>query len=130
MNRSFSNFEKALERFEEALHIPKTDRIIIDGTIQRFEFTFETGWKAVRNLLFSEAGIEVNSPRDVLQKAFIAKWFDDEKLWLAMLKHRNETSHIYNEKKADEIYEALPHYAKALRNLCELLKDKYPEVTK
>lgn len=130
MNRSFSNFENALSRLEEALLLPNNDSIVIDGTIQRFEFTFEAAWKAARNLLFAQAGIEVNTPRDVLQKAYIAAWFDDEKIWLAMMKHRNETSHIYNETKANEIYDMLPIYAKNLRNLCEFLKNKYPDATK
>ena len=57
MNRSFSNFENALGRFEEALLIPKANTLAIDGTIQRFEFTFETAWKAIRNMLFSQAGV-------------------------------------------------------------------------
>lgn len=130
MNRSFSNFENALGRFEEALLIPKANTLAIDGTIQRFEFAFETAWKAIRNMLFLQAGVEANTPRDVLQKAYIAAWFDDEKIWLSMMKHRNETSHIYNEDKANEIYDMLPTYAKNLRNLCEFLKRKYPDATK
>lgn len=129
MNRSFSNFERALARFEEALTVPKDVLLAIDGSIQRFEFTFEASWKAMRNLLFSQEGVEVNLPREILKKAYLAGWIDDEKLWLSMLNHRNETSHIYNEEKAEEIYDMLAAYAKNLRMLCNLLKTKYPDVT-
>ena len=127
MNRSFSNFERALARFEEALTVPKENELAVDGTIQRFEFSFEAAWKAMRNLLFTQEGMEANLPRDILKKAYAAGWFDDEKLWLSMLNSRNETSHIYDEEKADDIYDMLPIYAKNLRSLYELLKNKYPD---
>lgn len=37
--QSFDNLQKALNRLEEALHEDQGNSLIVDGTIQRFEFT-------------------------------------------------------------------------------------------
>ena len=42
---ALGNFEKALARLHEVLVLDETD-IVRDALIQRFEFTFETGWQA------------------------------------------------------------------------------------
>ena len=41
-----NNYFNALNRLEDALKKDLDDDIIIDGIIQRFEFTFEQAWKA------------------------------------------------------------------------------------
>ena len=46
-----SDYINALSRLQEALNKDISDDIIIDGIIQRFEFTFEKSWKVMR-LLF------------------------------------------------------------------------------
>ena len=48
-----SNFSKALARLDEALR-EKGYVLSQDGAIQRFEFTFETCWKALRKFLLIE----------------------------------------------------------------------------
>ncbi len=128
MNRSFDNFQRALLRFEEALQLPEPSTLSIDGAIQRFEFTFEAAWKAMRYLLFVTGGIEAPFPRYVLRKAYSAGWIEDEQLWLNMLTDRNETSHIYDEAKANEIYRKFPAYAAALRGLCLRLQPLFSEI--
>lgn len=55
-------FEKALGRLEEALTRPE-DPIVRDACIQRFEFTFEMAWKAIRDYALAE-GLDCVSPRD------------------------------------------------------------------
>jgi nucleotidyltransferase substrate binding protein (TIGR01987 family) len=44
-------FDRALARLNEALAVPETAPLAIDGTIQRFEFTFELCWKAMQAML-------------------------------------------------------------------------------
>jgi hypothetical protein len=58
----FDSFADALRRLEEALKEDITkSSIIVDGTIQRFEFTFELAWKLLRLMLLNE-GIKSNTP--------------------------------------------------------------------
>lgn len=41
------NFSRAVARLEEALKA-QGHALSLDGTVQRFEFTFEMAWKALR----------------------------------------------------------------------------------
>jgi nucleotidyltransferase substrate binding protein (TIGR01987 family) len=79
------------------------DNIVRDSVIQRFEYTIEMFWKALKHLL-EDKGKLVNLPRDVLEAAYAQGWIDDSDDWLMMMKDRNETSHTYKEKVAVEIY--------------------------
>lgn len=86
---SFESLGEALTRLEEVLAMPLDEkRIVLDATIQRFEFTFELFWKTLKRFLLVE-GIETRSPRETLKKAYQIKWLDDEQLWLNMLHDRN-----------------------------------------
>jgi len=103
----YADFKKAFARLSEALDedIDKGS-IIIDGAIQRFEFTFELAWKLARAML-SYNGIEADSPRLVIKEAFRMKIFADGQGWIDMLEDRNKTSHIYDERTAREIYKKI-----------------------
>jgi nucleotidyltransferase substrate binding protein (TIGR01987 family) len=107
----FDDLGRSLDRLAEALAVHADEPLAVDGTIQRFEFTFELFWKAVRRLL-ARQGIEANSPKAVLQQAYRLGWLDDEQQWLEVLKDRNLSSHTYKEPLALEIYGRIPaHYA-------------------
>jgi len=43
-----NNYNRACKRLEEAASITIEDDIVYDGTIQRFEFTFELSWKLMK----------------------------------------------------------------------------------
>ncbi len=100
---------RALARLKEALDTPVDSSIILDATIQRFEFTVELYWKTLKALLSLEK-FEVNSPKAALRKAYAQGWLDDEQLWLKMADDRNLSSHVYNESTAREIYDRIQKY--------------------
>jgi len=98
------DFTSAVERLEEATNEdPAKGAIVIDGTIQRFEFTFELAWKLARAILKYQ-GIEAEAPRQVIKEAFKARMIQDGQQWLDMLEDRNKSSHIYDERQAVEIH--------------------------
>lgn len=76
---------------------------MLDGTIQRFEFTFELAWKLAKHVLDYQ-GIEAGNPRDVIKEAFAQNFFKDGNAWIAMLDDRNRTSHVYDEEQVLQIY--------------------------
>ena len=105
-----SNFKNALERLKEAVDEYKKENasdVIRDGVIQRFEFTYELSWKTTKEYLESIGLIDINSPKLVFKEAFAQRLIEDETIWLLMLNDRNKTSHIYNEKMANEIAERI-----------------------
>ena len=104
LSQRLSDFEKALERLKEVLaEDPAKTSAIIDGTIQRFEFTFELAWKLGQHLL-SYNGVEANNPRSVIKELFKEKFIPDGTAWIEMLDDRNRTAHLYDEKEAVKIY--------------------------
>jgi nucleotidyltransferase substrate binding protein (TIGR01987 family) len=113
---TIGDFQRALERFEEALDIPRTHPLAIDGTIQRFEFSFELAWKAIK-VIALRFGADRRSPREAIKAAYGFSWIHEEALWLKMLDDRNLCSHTYKEEIAQAVYERLPMYAKIMREL-------------
>lgn len=113
--------DKALTALEAIYEKPhESDRSNIDATIQRFEFTFELFWKTLKVFLYDQ-GLEANYPKEVLQESYKAGIFNDEQMWLRMLKDRNLTSHTYDEDLADEIFERIQGYVPLLRSAYEKL---------
>ena len=118
---SYLALGKALERLREVLENPYEERgIIVDATLQRFEFTFELFWKTLKHFLWLE-GFETNTPRSTLQKAYQAGWLGEEKIWLDMLNDRNLTSHTYDEEKANEIFDRIKVYYQVMKEVYQLL---------
>jgi len=116
----YQDFSNTLSRLKEALNDDLgKGSIVIDGTIQRFEFTFELAWKLQRVIL-NYRGIEANTPRDVIKEAYRAYLIGDGDGWISMLDDRNMTTHIYNESKALEIYKKIKdNHLKLLLELAE-----------
>ncbi|MCX6359949.1 MAG: HI0074 family nucleotidyltransferase substrate-binding subunit [Armatimonadetes bacterium] len=75
------------------------DDMLRDALIQRFEFTFEATWKAIKSYV-EHLGLEAGSPRQAIRALIPARLADDEDeldAWFNMLEDRNLTSHTYIE---------------------------------
>lgn len=109
MNKLFNklhDFEKALTKLHQSLQRDvHQDDLVLDATIQRFEFTYELSWKLMKNYLEYNGNTEVTSPRATMRAAFQDRLIQDGEAWIAMLEDRNRTSHTYDENTAMEIYE-------------------------
>lgn len=113
----FEDFRSALKRLEEGISIEPDKDIIIDGAIQRFEFVFELSWKLMREYL-KYTGLEINNPRGVIKYAYQNGIIEDGDKWLKMLSDRNMTSHLYNQKMAQKIYQNIKfEYVELFRKL-------------
>lgn len=110
-----------MARLEEAVAIPESAPLAIDGTIQRFEFVFELFWKTLRRVL-QDQGIDAGTPRDVLRAGYEARLLADEAAWLRMLRDRNDTSHTYDEAKAIAVYESIKTNMPAMRAAITVLQ--------
>ncbi|MBI5447140.1 MAG: nucleotidyltransferase substrate binding protein [Gammaproteobacteria bacterium] len=117
--------KRALLKLEEMINEPvDKKRAQIDSSIQRFEFTFELFWKTLR-LLLEEQGQQAAFPKEVLKFAYQGKLIHHQQRWLDMLKDRNETSHVYDESIADQIYHRIKEqYFKELWDTYMKLEEK------
>lgn len=115
---------RALATLEELAGEPE-GKIVRDAAIQRFEYSFETVWKAAQAVLRERFGVELASPKPVVRASFENGLLteDEAREALAMVDHRNLTAHTYNEALADEIHAAIPGYRRLLRAWIERLSE-------
>lgn len=118
------NFERAFAQLDRACAQESYSELELAGLVQMFEFTFELAWKTMKDLLFYE-GYDVNSPREVIRKAFEAGLIQDVDLWLETLESRNRLSHTYDEQTALEAEELIKDsYAPMIRSALESLRQR------
>ena len=106
------NFSRALNLLREIVEahqdLTTLEPIVKEGTIQRFEYTFELAWKTLKDKMQAD-GLELEriSPRYVFKSAFQAKYIDNIEDWLKMASDRNLMSHTYNFDTFDQVLVAL-----------------------
>ena len=117
----------AIERLNEAIEDSNNYKLetLKDSVIQRFEFSLELSWKALKNYLNSHGILEATTPKQTIKEAFGIGILENGQVWLDMLNDRNLTSHTYNQSDANEIYENIVniYYKEMLANF-EFLKTK------
>lgn len=122
----FYTLEKSINGLQELLENPKMSMIsyVSDAAIYRFKKAIDLFWKFLKKVLHWEK-IESNTPRDVLSKAYQYQFIDSEKTWLQMLDDRNNTSHIYKEEEAQEIFENIKTYLPIFKTTYSKLKSRH-----
>ncbi len=118
--KGFSNFNKALQKLEEAVKRIKKDfpidkygsidedqfmdDILKEGLIQRFEYTHKLAWNVMKDFLVNAGNNSIFGSKDATREAFASGLIQNGELWMDMIKSRNKTSYTYNEETADEIF--------------------------
>lgn len=130
----YNSLKDAFNRLSELLNedISKQNDIIkkgiIDGIIQRFEFTFELMWKVLKDYMESIGFSDFSQgPKGILKFAFKNGIIEDEKAYSDMLNDRNTTTYIYDEKIALKIYNNIKaKHIKSIEKVIKYLeKEKY-----
>lgn len=107
MLQKIENYHHAMAQLEEAVTVYSRDRgdsLYRDGLIQRFEFTVELAWKSLKEYLEDQGTVlSITSPRAVLKDAYAAGVIMDADVWDEIIRSRNVTSHVYDEKTAIEV---------------------------
>ena len=114
-----SSLIKAANKFNEVLNL-ESNEIVRDAAIQRFEFTYELVWKTLRKI-WLKRGVEANSPKNVFRLAAKDSIIEDIDTWFAFIDYRNNTTHVYNESIAEEIYKNLPRFQNLTNTLISKL---------
>lgn len=118
------DFLNALDRLQEAIQQEPTE-IVIDGTLHRFEFTFELAWKLIKSYLeYMGVAETTGSPRETIQNGFKQGIIENGEEWINMMLSRNSLSHIYDEKTSREIYNKIKNnYINLFTRLRERLEN-------
>ena len=93
-------FEKALAALRLALQQPE-DEFVRDSIIKRFELSYETLRKCLRDWLLEQEEIDVHATRkDVMEAALRTGLVEGAELWDDIRKQRNDCSHEYDAARA------------------------------
>jgi nucleotidyltransferase substrate binding protein (TIGR01987 family) len=107
--------QKNINGLNRILAEPYSD-IIRDAAIRRFDMTFETFWRVMREYLREEQGVVCTAPKECFRRVFEAGLIDMEEteLFIAMTNDRNiEMDENYWEK-CDIVFGRLKGYAEAM----------------
>ena len=101
-----ANYAKALEQLGSAVATSKQrplSELEKQGLIQAFEFTHELAWQVMKDYFAYQGNPDITGSRDAAREAYQKGLVEDGEGWMEMIKSRNQTSHTYQQKVADEI---------------------------
>ena len=120
MSLEISSLKRGIASLERAINVglakQADDKTSIDemetikaGVIQNFEFTYELCWKFIKRWIEENINSEIVdgvTRRELFRISAENKLIIDVNKWMEFHKARNSTSHIYDEKIADEVFAA------------------------
>lgn len=115
---------KALISLKTAIVQPK-DEFVRDAAIQRFEYTYELAWKMLKRHLDESEGAATVDPlsrKDLFRLGGERGIVENVEAWFAYHRARNETSHTYDENKAEQVYEVARQFAGDAEKLLQELE--------
>lgn len=97
------------------------------GIIQNFEFTYEIAWKTIKRWL--EDNISENYATEIPRPEFFRRTaqnllIDDVEKWIDYHKAINQTSRLYDEEVAAEVYIRACEFIRDAKKLIENLETK------
>jgi nucleotidyltransferase substrate binding protein (TIGR01987 family) len=120
------SYRKALHFLQQAVRQAEYSELERAGLVQAFEFTFELGWKLLKDYLEAE-GYVVNSPRSAIQTAVQAQLLSEENGydWLEALQSRNRLAHTYDQAHSLEAERLIKQrYAPLLDRLSDYFQNQ------
>ena len=99
----FVNFRTSVADLREALRTEEPNKLERLGIIRIFELCYELAWKTLQDYLREIGYVDVAGPKPVIRHAFEAGLIGDGELWAQMHRARNESTHVYNPEKAQEL---------------------------
>lgn len=104
------NYSAALDQLASAVALTKK-RELSDlekqGLIQSFETTHELAWNVLKDYFFDQGNNQITGSKDATREAFNKGILSQGETWMEMIKSRNQTSHTYNKKTAEDIVEKI-----------------------
>lgn len=124
--KKFDNYVSNLRVLSNADKEDLENEFIVSGIIDKFFIQFELGWMVLKELLHYE-GMSVattGSPREIMKAAYAVYDCLDEDIWLAMLRARNDMTHIYDgdaaKRMVDKILNSyIPEFQKLQQNIID-----------
>jgi nucleotidyltransferase substrate binding protein (TIGR01987 family) len=104
------NYTRALKQLRLVGELASTralSELEKQGLIQIFKFTHELAWNVMKDYFFFQGSSDITGSRDATRAAYSKGLIQDGEGWMEMIKSRNQTSHTYNQRVADEIVQLI-----------------------
>lgn len=137
MSLNLNSLQKAAGSLERAVKVASTkikgkvntdeEEVIRAGVIQNFEFTFELCWKFMKRWLeinTSAVAVDGVSRKELFRMAAESQLIKNVETWFEYNRLRNETTHTYEGKTAEDVYAAAVRFAIDARMFLQALEDK------
>lgn len=133
MDVRVQTFAEALDTFTYLVTVDmqslsaQLDSRLIDGLengkAQKFEYTLELCWKAIKAALKQQEGIDEAAPKKVIKAYYLGGHLveDDYLALLQAVDDRNKLSHIYAAEEFKAILARLPSYAGLMQRVLQQL---------
>lgn len=95
-----------------------------DGVIQRFEVAMDLAWKLMQRTLKEVYGVDsatIRAKSDIFREAEKNGLIADAEVWINHYEARNQTSHIYDAKQAEGVFEEVPRFLPDVRDFLKRL---------
>lgn len=105
----FESYCRSLAGLEEARERDPSDSFVLSGTISKYNLTFDLAWKVMKDVLLEDYGITdfaTGSPRETLRTAAANGLISDDR-WLQMLRLRNNLTHDYDGRIAENSFHTI-----------------------
>jgi len=99
----FNNFSKAFGQLTRFIEKGELNELEQQGLIQSFEYTHELAWNCLKDFLEYRGSKGLYGSKDATREAFRLGLIEDGEGWMSMIESRNQSTHTYNEKTAEEI---------------------------
>lgn len=126
-------FRKAIDSLAEALDWYKNrstvapSEILRDSVIQRFEYTYELAWKMMRRWLEANIGasyVDGISRKELFRMATEQRLIADLLKWFRYHEARNQTSHIYDESVAQDVFSVVEDFLDDVKKFLKALEER------
>ena len=137
MTLDLSSLRKAFNSLERAVHVAAKEihgnvdndyeEVIRAGVIQNFEFTYELCWKFMKRWLEVNGegpSVDGATRKELFRLAAERQLIDTVEVWFQYAGARNQTSHIYDNQKAADVFEAAKAFVKDAQSLLQRLESK------
>lgn len=118
MNRNeiLQQLDRSYQKLLEALNIPDSQPLAIDGTIRRFESTYEIACETIHAFCQESANF-CRSNRSCLKEALQKGWIEDQSAWDTLMTSKNHAAFVYSELLTKEVYETVKRNHHAFNSL-------------
>jgi nucleotidyltransferase substrate binding protein (TIGR01987 family) len=106
----FEHFVNAFKQLKNAKQLKEErdfSELELQGVIQAFEVSQELSWKVMKDFLEEQGKTDLFGSKNAVKEAFNVGLISKGDIWLDMIKSRNLTSHIYDEKEVLAILEII-----------------------